>query len=76
MDMKRHLLPHERNGCTHNWINYAGMQCEISAECRFDKKGDSNEVAFIYLCTICQEKLWSTDKMFDIPHYRVRVGDN
>lgn len=75
---KKNLMPHERNGCSHNWIHNAGEQCEcdiclpVDLCDRKSYKKDSDNVCNMYICTMCGEELWSTDKMFDIPHYRVR----
>lgn len=67
--------------CSHNWIHYAGMQCEwdnwsfedsINGIKKEDYRKDSNNICYIYICTMCQEIIWSSDKLFDIPHYRVK----
>lgn len=78
----KELMPHERNGCSHNWVHYAGKQCEWDTP-SFEEviqgkkyRKDSNNMCYFYICTICQEELWSSDKMFDIPHYRVRERRN
>lgn len=70
--------------CSHNWIHYAGKQCEWDNGTYWDKKKnkvvkrqkDSNNVAYIYICTMCQGEFWSYSKMFDIPHYRVKGVQN
>ena len=70
----KNLLPYEKNGCSHNWIHYAGKQCEWDVPYILNSgeiyKKDSNNVCYFYICTICQEIIWSSNKMFDIPHYR------
>ncbi len=67
--------------CSHNWIHNAGKQCEwdiwslkdsIKGTRPEDYKKDSSRVAYMYICTICGGEFWSTEKMFDIPHHRVR----
>lgn len=64
--------------CSHNWVHNAGMQCEWDepsfGEVIASKKHrkDSNNVAYMYICTMCGGTFWSSEKMFDIPHYRVR----
>lgn len=74
----KYLLLHEKNGCSHNWVNNASKQCEWDnpsfGEIIKGKKHrkDSNNVCYFYICTICQEELWSGNKMFNIPHYRVK----
>lgn len=72
----KHLLPHEVNGCSHNWIHNAAEQCKLDRECKFPyeqgERADSRNVANMYICTMCEEELWSSNKMFDIPHYRVK----
>lgn len=76
----KNLMPHESNGCSHNWIHYAGKQCEwdkpimLRNDTKYRK--DSNNVCYFYICTICQEMIWSSDKYFNIPHYRVRESLN
>ena len=81
----KHLLPHERNGCSHNWVHNAGKQCEWDIwsfeDCKNGIKPedyikDSNKIANMYICTMCGEELWSSYKMFDIPHYRVKGVNN
>lgn len=72
----------EKNTCSHNWIHNAGKQCEWSRIYTFedclrglspdDIKGDSNEITYMYICTMCGEEYWSSYKSQDIPHYRVR----
>lgn len=66
--------------CSHNWINNARKQCEwdkwgfadsikrIKPE---EKIKDSNNIACMYICTMCGGEFWSSEKMFKIPHYRV-----
>lgn len=70
----KHLLPHEVNGCSHNWIHNAGKQCKLDKQSSFlhKKRADSRNIAYMYICTMCGEELWSSDKMFNIPHYRVK----
>lgn len=68
--------------CSHHWIHNAGKQCEWSKIYTFedslkglspnDIKGDSDEIAYMYICTMCGEEYWSSDKSQNIPHYRVR----
>ncbi len=70
----------KKEECFHNWIHNAGKQCEWD-EWNFsdsikgikpnEKIKDSNNIAYFYICTMCGEEFWSSDKMFDIPHYRV-----
>lgn len=33
---------------------------------------DSNNICNFYICTMCQSEFWSSEKCFDIPHYRVK----
>lgn len=61
--------------CSHNWIHNARKQCEWDRESKFKEEAetaDSNNVAYMYICTMCGGEFWSSEKMFDIPHYRVR----
>ena len=72
----KNLMPHEKNGCSHNWVHYAAKQCEwdepgmLSNRKKYLK--DSKHMCYFYICTICQEMIWSSDKCFNIPHYRAR----
>lgn len=67
--------------CSHNWIHNANKQCESDNNYYWDikknkiveKSKDSNNVAYMYICTMCQGEFWSSEKMFDIPHYRVKT---
>lgn len=72
----KNLMPYEKNGCSHNWIHYAAEQCKWDVPYILNSgkiyRKDSNNVCYFYICTICQEMLWSSNKMFDIPHYRVK----
>lgn len=69
-----------KNGCSHNWIHNAGKQCQWDIESKIHsldkkarkRKGDSNNIAYMYICTMCGEEFWSSDKCLDITHYRVR----
>lgn len=79
--MKGIKMKKYKETCSHNWIHYAGKQCEWdnwSFEDSFngikkeDYRKDSNNICYIYICTMCQEVIWSSDKLFDIPHYRVK----
>lgn len=67
--------------CSHNWIHYAGEQCEwdrwsfedsIRGTKPEEYKKDSKRIAYIYICTMCGGQFWSSDKALDIPHYRVK----
>ena len=66
--------------CPHNWVHNAGKQCEWDNNIYWDNKKrriverpkDSEDVAYMYICTMCEGEFWSSEKMFDIPHYRVR----
>lgn len=60
--------------CDHHWVHYAGKQCEWDRESKFpySNKGDSKNIAYMYICTRCGGEFWSSDKAFDIPHYRVK----
>lgn len=61
--------------CSHNWIHYAGKQCEWDRKSKFIEENpipDSNNIAYMYICTMCKGEFWSSEKMFDIPHYRVK----
>lgn len=70
--------------CSHNWVHNAGKQCKWDNGLYWDnekhivvkKEKDSNNVAYIYVCTMCQGKIWSSEKCFNIPHYRVREVQN
>lgn len=33
---------------------------------------DSNNIAYMYICTMCEGEFWSSEKMLNIPYYRVR----
>lgn len=76
------LVSKDKRTCSHNWIHNAGEQCRIDVENKqlFNKfinkkrnqKGDSNNIAYMYICTMCGQELWSSNKLFDIPHYRAR----
>lgn len=77
----KHLDPVGHPECEHNWIHNAGEQCDWDSWSFSDSiKGvkpqdyvkDSDNVAYIYTCTQCGESFWSSTKVFDIPHYRVR----
>lgn len=66
--------------CTHNWIHNAGEQCKwddwsfkdsINGIKREDYIKDSDNIVNIYTCTMCGASFWSSEKVFDIPHYRV-----
>lgn len=66
--------------CSHNWVHNAGMQCEwdrksIGIESVMKYDCDSNNIAYMYTCTMCGETFWSSNKVFDIPHYRVKGVD-
>ena len=70
-----------KDTCTHNWVHNAGKQCEMDCwsfedSCKGIKpeqyKKDSNRLCYFYICTMCGEEMWSSDKLFDIPHYRVK----
>lgn len=64
--------------CSHNWIHNAGEQCKWDTpsfeEVRQGKnhRKDSENVVYMYICTMCGGEFWSSEKMFNIPHYRVR----
>ena len=64
--------------CSHNWIHNAGKQCEWDSPSMEEvingklRRKDSKNVCYFYICTVCGGEFWSSDKMFDIPHYRVR----
>ncbi len=64
--------------CSHNWVHNAGKQCECDTpsfeEVRQGKKHrkDSDNVAYMYICTMCGGEFWSSERMFNIPHYRVK----
>lgn len=68
--------------CSHNWIHYARKQCEMDVPNMSEivngkiRKKDSNNICNFYICTLCQGEFWSSEKVFDIPHYRVREGEN
>lgn len=71
----------EKETCCHNWVHYARKQC------KWDEWGfgdsingikpenyikDSNNMVYMYICTMCGEEFWSQKKEFDIPYYRVK----
>lgn len=61
--------------CSHHWVHNAGKQCEWDRESKFPYENpiaDSNNIAYMYICTMCGGEFWSTAKCFDIPHYRVK----
>lgn len=67
--------------CSHNIIHYAGKACEydtwsfsdsINNVKPEDYRKDSNNLCPIYICTMCGEVIWSSEKLKDIEHYRVR----
>lgn len=62
--------------CFHNWVHNAGKQCEwdriTCIENVFKCNCDSNNIAYMYICTMCGGEFWSSEKMFNIPHYRVK----
>lgn len=67
--------------CSHNIIHNAGEQCRWDTWSMEDSiKGtkpedylkDSDRIVNIYTCTMCGQGFWSSDKCFDIPHYRVK----
>lgn len=70
--------------CFHDWIHNAGKQCEwdnnkywnTKKNKIIERKRDSNNVAYMYICTMCGGEFWSSEKMFNIPHYRVRDRRN
>ncbi len=71
--------------CSHNWVHNAGKQCEwdcwsfedsIRGEKPENYRKDSNRLCNFYICTMCGEEIWSQEKLFNIPHYRVRSVNN
>ena len=64
--------------CSHNWIHNAGKQCEFDNPSIGEiingklRRKDSRNVCYFYICTMCGGEFWSSEKMFNIPHYRVR----
>lgn len=65
--------------CSHNWIHNTGKQYEWDLKSKFlDENSipDSNNIVYMYICTMCGGEFWSTEKMFDIPHYRVKGVNN
>lgn len=75
------MTNNEKEICFHNWVHYAGKQCEwddwgfrdsINGIKPEDYRKDSNNIVNIYICTLCQEVIWSLDEISNIPHYRVR----
>ena len=76
----KNLPLHEQNGCSHNWIHNAGKQCEWDADFVYDEIGvklgkhrkDSNNKCNMYICTMCGEEFWSSDRCLDIAYYRVK----
>ena len=59
--------------CTHNWIHNAGKQYEWDKSSKFpNERGDSRNIAYMYICTMCGAEFWSSNKAIDIPHYRVK----
>jgi len=67
--------------CSHNWIHNAGKQCEwdnwgfkdsIKGIKPENYRKDSNNLCYFYICTMCGEEIWSQEKLFNIPHYRVK----
>lgn len=63
--------------CSHNWIHNAGKQCEWDMKNLLGTVyGDSNNIAYMYICTMCGGEYWSSDKDQDIEHYRVRGRRN
>lgn len=69
----------ENSICSHHWVHNAGKQCEWDRATIFPwvKKigADSNNLCYFYICTMCGEELWSQNKLFNIPHYRVRTRE-
>lgn len=72
------MFKKEKETCSHNWVHNAGKQCEWD-EPHFGEvikgkkhKKDSKNMVYMYICTMCGEEFWSQQKMFDIPHYRVK----
>jgi len=77
--MKNHKEKFDYSGhpeCSHNWIHYAGKQCDFDRETWLESviklDCDSNNIVYMYICTMCGGEFWSFEKMFDIPYYRVR----
>lgn len=63
----------EKEVCSHNWIHNAGKQCEWDkATLTPEYKADSRRVAYMYICTMCGEEFWSSNKYLKIPHYIVK----
>ena len=64
--------------CSHNWIHNAGKQCELDSPSMKEvingklRRKDSKNICYFYICTMCGGEFWSSKKMFNIPHYRVR----
>lgn len=59
--------------CSHNWVHFARKQCEWDkSSINKQYKADSVHIAYMYLCTMCGGEFWSSDKCFNIPHYRVK----
>lgn len=62
--------------CSHHWVHNAGEQCEWDRQSKFieeNPRANSNNICYMYVCTRCGGKFWSSNKAFDdIPHYRVR----
>lgn len=54
--------------CSHNWVHHASEQAEWSGY-------DSRSVAYMYICTMCQSRYWSSNKTEKIPYYVCRLKE-
>ena len=66
--------------CSHHWVHNAGKQCAWDTANTYPSKvnsvrSDSRNLCYFYICTMCGEELWSQNKLFNIPHYRVRTRE-